>query len=83
MTKGDIYTKEIFERILKEGTLDVNPRPKYKDGTEAHTLSVNHGMCTYAIAFKINKNKTSFLTEYNKKVRFPLTPLQAQPVELS
>ena len=49
MTKGDKYTKEIFERILKEGTLDVNPRPKYKDGTVAHTLSVNHGMCTYDI----------------------------------
>lgn len=47
MTKGDIYTKEIIERILKEGTLDENPRPHYKDGTPAHTLSINHGMCTY------------------------------------
>ena len=47
MTKGDIYTKEIVERILNEGCLDQNPRPKYEDGTPAHTLSVNHGMCTY------------------------------------
>lgn len=47
MTKGDMYTKEILQRILEEGCLDVNPRPKYKDGTPAHTLSVNHGMCTY------------------------------------
>ena len=47
MTKGDIYTKEIIKRILEEGTLDENPRPHYKDGTPAHTLSVNHGMCTY------------------------------------
>lgn len=46
-TKGDIYTKEIITRILEEGCLDINPRPKYKDGTPAHTLSVNHGMCTY------------------------------------
>lgn len=47
MTKGDIYTKEIFKRILSEGCLDKNPRPKCKDGTPAHTLSVNHRMCTY------------------------------------
>lgn len=49
MTKGDKYTKEIIERILNEGCLDKNPRPKYSDGTPAHTLSVNHGMCTYDI----------------------------------
>jgi len=47
MTKGDMYTKEIFERILNEGCWDIDPRPKYADGTPAHTLSVNHGMCTY------------------------------------
>ena len=47
MTKGDIYTKEIIERILKEGTLDKNPRPHYSDGTPAHALSINHGMMTY------------------------------------
>ena len=50
MTKGDYYTKEILKRILEEGTLDKNPRPHYKDGTPAHTLSVNHGMCTYDIS---------------------------------
>ena len=27
-TKGDIYTKEIIKRILDEGCLDENPRPK-------------------------------------------------------
>ena len=46
-TKGDVYTKEIIKRILDEGCLDENPRPKYSDGVPAHTLSVNHGMCTY------------------------------------
>ena len=49
MTKGDIYTKEILQRILDEGCLDKDPRPVYSDGTPAHTLSVNHGMCTYDI----------------------------------
>ena len=49
-TKGDQYTKEIIERILEEGCLDKNPRPKYSDGTPAHTYSVNHGMCTYDLS---------------------------------
>ena len=47
MTKGDMYSKQIIERIFNEGTLDKNPRPHYSDGTPAHTLSVNHGMTTY------------------------------------
>lgn len=31
MTKGDIYTIELFKSILEEGCLDVNPRPHYED----------------------------------------------------
>ena len=58
MTKGDKYTKEIFKRILEEGCLDQNPRPKYADGTPAHTLSVNHGMCTY----DLTKGETPLIT---------------------
>ena len=30
-TKGDMYTKYILDRILQEGCIDHNPRPKYKD----------------------------------------------------
>ena len=58
MTKGDKYTKEIVERILREGRLDKNPRPHYADGTPAHTLSVNHGMTTY----DLNKGETPLIT---------------------
>lgn len=58
MTKGDIYFKEIVERILNEGSLDVNPRPHYADGTPAHTLSVNHVTCTYDLA----KGESPFIT---------------------
>lgn len=50
MTKGDIYFREIAERILSEGSMDVNPRPHYSDGTPAHTLSIDHVMCTYDLA---------------------------------
>jgi len=46
-TKGDIYTKELIKRILDDGCLDKNPRPKYSDGVPAHTISVNHTMMTY------------------------------------
>lgn len=49
-TKGDYYHKKIINRILSEGSIDENPRPKYSDGTPAHTLSVNHEFCTYDLA---------------------------------
>ena len=42
MTKADIYMNETIKEILQNGYLDVNPRPKYEDGTPAHTLSINH-----------------------------------------
>ena len=50
MTKGDKYHLSMLQRILQEGFLDENPRPKYSDGTPAHTLSVNHAMQTYDIS---------------------------------
>ena len=31
MTKGDLYTKEIFNKILEDGCKDKNPRPHYED----------------------------------------------------
>lgn len=58
MTKGDIYFKEIVTRIMEEGSLDVNPRPHYSDGTPAHTLSINHITCTY----DLSKGETPFIT---------------------
>lgn len=42
MTKADKYMYEAINEILDNGYLDKNPRPKYKDGTPAHTLSINH-----------------------------------------
>lgn len=57
-TKGDMYTKEIITRLLEEGCLDQNPRPHWVDGTPAHTLSINHGMCTY----DLTKNESPLIT---------------------
>lgn len=50
MTKADWYLKKDIENILENGYLDENPRPKYKDGTPAHTYSVNHVVRTYDLS---------------------------------
>lgn len=50
MTKADKYMYDVINEILDNGYLDENPRPKYKDGTPAHTLSINHVTRTYDLA---------------------------------
>ena len=50
MTKGDIYTKELIQRIIDEGCLDKWPSSKYSDGVPAHTYSINHIMTTYDLS---------------------------------
>ena len=50
MTKADKYMYDMILRISKEGFLDENPRPKYADGTPAHTVSVNHTFRTYDLS---------------------------------
>lgn len=41
MNKADQYYKKNLELILSEGCIDQNPRPKYKDGTPAHTKYIS------------------------------------------
>ncbi|MDO4616256.1 MAG: thymidylate synthase [Lachnospiraceae bacterium] len=50
MNKADHYMLEGIHNILENGYKDVNPRPKYADGTPAHTISVNHVTRTYDIS---------------------------------
>lgn len=47
MTRADYYMEQAIEQILDTGYKDINPRPKYADGTPAHTISVNHTFRTY------------------------------------
>ena len=47
MTKADKYMYDMIAEIMHHGYKDVNPRPKYADGTPAHTISVNHTFRTY------------------------------------
>lgn len=50
MTKADDYMESMILRIKYEGFWDENPRPKYADGTPAHTLSVNHTFRSYDLS---------------------------------
>lgn len=50
MIKADNYMKEGIEKVLSEGYKDINPRPKYADGTPAHTISINHVTRSYDLS---------------------------------
>ena len=50
ITKADKYMVEMLQRIHDYGYKDINPRPKYADGTPAHTYSVNHTFRTYDLS---------------------------------
>ena len=47
MTKADHYMYNTIYSILNFGYKDKNPRPKYADGTPAHTISINHSFRQY------------------------------------
>jgi thymidylate synthase len=40
MIKADFYYKQNLRRILEEGNMDINPRPKYADGTSANSMFI-------------------------------------------
>lgn len=50
MLKADKLFREAMTEILEEGTRDINPRPKYKDGTPAHSVFITHKYYTYDIS---------------------------------
>lgn len=50
ITKADTEMVCSIKHILQYGYKDVNPRPKYADGTPAHTISVNHVTRSYDLS---------------------------------
>ena len=50
MTKADNYISKLIAHIKDTGYIDINPRPKYADGTPAHTISVNHTFRSYDLS---------------------------------
>lgn len=49
-TYADHLMAGAIRDILFHGYKDVNPRPKYKDGTPAHTISINHVTRSYNLS---------------------------------
>lgn len=50
MTKADEYLVRDIHNILENGIMDENPRPKYADGTPAHTCFVTHVVRQYDLS---------------------------------
>lgn len=50
MTSADLYLSHDIKHILEDGCKDQNPRPKYKDGTPAHTYFVTHNIRQYDLS---------------------------------
>ena len=50
MTTADHKMYELINNILNNGYKDINPRPRYADGTPAHTISVNHTIRQYDLS---------------------------------
>ena len=50
MTNADNEMYELINNILDNGYKDINPRPRYADGTPAHTISVNHTVRQYDLS---------------------------------
>lgn len=49
MTSADIRLIQDINNIMNNGEIDENPRPKYEDGTPAHTKFVTHVVRTYRL----------------------------------
>jgi thymidylate synthase len=65
MNKADKYFVDNMMEILENGTYDKNPRPKYKDGTPAHSLYITQVFEKYDLS----------------KGEFPITTLRPIPVK--
>lgn len=65
MNIADRYYKEHLTKILNEGCVDENPRPKYVDGTPSHTKFITQVFETY----DISKNEFPIPTLRNTAIR--------------
>ncbi len=50
MNKADTYLFNDIKNILDNGYIDENPRPRYKDGMPAYTISVNQVLRKYDLS---------------------------------
>lgn len=66
MIKADYYYINNLQKILSEGCLDENPRPKYKDGTPAHSKYITQVFEEYDLS----------------KGEFPITTLRNTAIKI-
>lgn len=50
MTIADYYLIQDINKILENGVMDKDPRPKYEDGTPAHTYFITHNVRSYDLS---------------------------------
>lgn len=65
MIKADLYYKENLQKIKNFGCLDENPRPKYSDGTPAHTRFITQIFEEY----DLNNNEFPITTLRNTAIK--------------
>jgi len=65
MNKADFYFIYNLKKILSEGCLDKNPRPKYSDGTPAHTKFITQVYEEY----DVSKNEFPIPTLRNTAIK--------------
>lgn len=65
MNKADNYYIDNIKKIINEGSLDDNPRPKYKDGTSAHSRFITQVFEEY----DISKNEFPITTLRNTAIK--------------
>ena len=73
MSKADKYLKETIEEILEYGECDKDPRPKYKDGTPAHTKFITQQVFQY----DINKGEYPITTLRNTALKGAFHDIEA------
>ena len=65
MNKADFYYKQNLKRILEVNNTDINPRPKYADGTPAHSIFITQVFEEY----DINKGEFPITTLRNTAIK--------------
>lgn len=72
-TKGDMYTKEIFQKILDDGCLDKDPRPHYEDKYEGAMYDIDNNTIITAFneVIELKTNQTAFQKEWGVVVWTP------------
>lgn len=57
ITRGDFLHQTTLSKLINDGTKDSNPRPRWKDGTPAHSFQIPHVIESYDL-----RSQSPFIT---------------------